>query len=161
MIVTLKEKIKQEKAFTGIDLSISVMIIIIAVAVIASMSYNLYLSGSGIKRNVMATDYQIEIQELIQATKYEEVTFKDNTALKTKLDDLLKTTGTTNDTENSYTGRVNNFDVFVQIENYKDKFETEENKEDYVKIITVKISYNLGKSKNVETLEIKTLKTIN
>ena len=151
MIVTLKEKIKQEKAFTGIDLSISVMIIIIAVAVIASMSYNLYLSGSGIKRNVMATDYQIEIQELIQATKYEEVTFKDNTALKTKLDDLLKTTGTTNDTENSYTGRVKNFDVWVQIEN----------KEDYVKIITVKISYNLGKSKNVETLEIKTLKTIN
>ena len=88
MTITLKEKMKQEKAFTGIDLSISIIIIIIAVTIIASMSYNLYLSGSGIKRNVIATNYQIEIQETIQATEYEKVTFSNND-LKNELDKRL------------------------------------------------------------------------
>ncbi len=158
MIITLKDKIKQDKAFTGIDLSISIVILVIAVSVIASMSYNLYLSGSGIKRNVIATNYQIEIQEMIQTLEYSEVTFNDSNTLKSKLDTMLNTEGTVN--ENSYTARVDNFDITVQIENYKDRFEKKENKEDYIKIITVKISYNLGKTNNVQTLEIKTLKTI-
>ena len=161
MIITLKDKIKQDKAFTGIDLSISIIILVIAISVIASMSYKLYLSGSGIKRNVIATNYQIEIQEMIQTLEYNKVTFKDDNTLKNELDRILNTEGICDVNENSYTAIANNFDIKVQIENYKDRFEEQENKEDYVKIITVKISYNLGKSDNIETLEIKTLKTIN
>lgn len=167
MIISLKNKIKQNKGFTGMDLSISVIVILISIAIIATMIYNLYLSGAGMKRNVIATDYAINILENIQATDYASVTFnqEESTTLKTKLDEMLKVTGSCDNNTNTYNANVNSYDITIKIEKYSDKFNTGE-KEDYIKIITVKIQYNLGKnnadkSVNTENLEISTLKTIN
>lgn len=161
-------KIKENKGFTGIDISVSIIIIIITISIIATMLYNLYLSGAGIKRNVIATDYAINILETIEATEYQEVTFNNNEdkdlKLKKKLDELLKKESQINN--NTYKSNVNNFDIEIIIEKYSDRFNNSENKkEDYIKIITVNIKYNLGKdtnnSTNTETLTIRTLKTIN
>lgn len=173
MILLSKNKIKQNKGFTGMDLSVSVIVILISVSIIATMIYNLYLSGSGIKRNVIATDYAINVLETIQAIEYSKVTFKESNELKNILDTLLKTEGTYDSTTNTYTANTskinnnydNNYKIEVIIEKYSDKFNTGE-KEDYIKIITVRVEYSLGKNKtdesiNKEVLKISTLKTIN
>ena len=168
MIKLLKNKMKQNNGFTGLDLSISVIVILISVAVISTMIYNLYLSGSGIKRNVIATDYAINILETINATEYSKVAFNtgDDT-LKNELDNLLDPNDSFESSiiDNKYIFDVNNYNISVTIEKYSDKFNTGE-KEDYIKIVTVKIEYSLGKknvdkSVNTEVLEISTLKTIN
>ncbi len=160
-------KIKENKGFTGIDISVSIVIILITISIIATMMYNLYLSGAGIKRNVIATDYAINILETIEATDYEEVTFKNNEdeqlKLKKKLDEILKKESKISN--NIYNSNVNNFDIEIIIEKYSDRFNNlEVKKQDYIKIITVNIKYNLGKdsnnSTNTETLTIRTLKTI-
>lgn len=160
----MKIKLKTNKGFTAIDLTVSIMIIIISVSVITNMFYNLYLSGSGIKRNVIATDYAINILELIEATDYELVTFNEDKELnlKNKLDEFLKTESKIEN--NIYTSNANNFDIAISIEKYSEQNEVDEEKEDYIKIITVKITYSLGKNSdkttNKETLTISTLKTI-
>lgn len=163
-MITIKNKIKQNKGFTGIDLSISAIVILISVSIIATMIYNLYLSGLGIKRNVIATDYAINILETIQATEYSKVTFNDeDIELKYVLDNLLNIKDNNRNSssiENSkYIANVDNYELEIKIEKYSDRFNTGE-KKDYIKIITVKIQYNLGKN-NKEILEISTLKTIN
>lgn len=160
-------KIKENKGFTGIDISISIIIIVITISIIATMMYNLYLSGAGIKRNVIATDYAINILETIEQANYEEVTFNNSEdeqlKLKKKLDELLKKESQINN--NTYKSNVNNFDIEIIIEKYSNRFNNLEiKKQDYIKIITVNIKYNLGKdsnnSTNTETLTIRTLKTI-
>lgn len=160
-------KIKENEGFTGIDISISIIIIVITISIIATMMYNLYLSGAGIKRNVIATDYAINILETIEQANYEEVTFNNSEdeqlKLKKKLDELLKKESQINN--NTYKSNVNNFDIEIIIEKYSDRFNNSEiKKQDYIKIITVNIKYNLGKdsnnSTNTETLTIRTLKTI-
>ena len=166
-MIKLKNKLENNKAFTGLDISISVIVILISISVIAAMIYNLYITGAGVKRDVVATDYAINVQELIQSTSYDEVTFVDNDALKEKLDDFFGKSGEIKDGKyNIIMGTQgtsnNNFDITVGIEKYKD---THPDKEDYIKIVKVTIKYNLGKQNsqnaNEETLEISTLKTIN
>ena len=163
MKISLKNKLNKNNGFTGMDLSISIIVIIISVSIIATMIYNLYLSGSGIKRNVIATDYAINILETVSAKEYSKVTFNstedDEQLLKKALDELLDPNNRfeSNISNNKYISNVNNFNITVTIEKYSDKFVE---KEDYIKIITVQIEYNLGKN-NKETLEISTLKTIN
>lgn len=161
-------KLKENKGFTGIDISVSIIIIIITISIIATMMYNLYLSGAGIKRNVIATDYAINILETIEQAAYQEVTFNntedEQLKLKKKLDELLKKESKIEN--NIYKSNVNNFDIEIIIERYSDRFNNSQNqKQDYIKIITLNIKYNLGKdsnnSKNTETLTIRTLKTIN
>lgn len=160
-------KIKKNNGFTGVDISVSIIIILITISVITTLFYSLYLSGEGIKRNVIATDYAINILETIEATDYELVTFNDSEddtlQLKEKLDELLKKESIIND--NIYNVNVNNYDIEIVIEKYSDRFDnTEDTKEDYIKIITLNIKYNLGKNSdktaNTEVLKITTLKTI-
>lgn len=166
MRTSYKESIKNNRGYTGIDLSVSIMIILISVSVIATMVYNLYFTGAGMKRNVIATNYAINILETIQATDYSLVTFNneedENLQLKNTLDNLLKTNGSINN--NKYINNLNDYyNITITIEKYQDRFPSGE-KEDYIKIITVSIDYNLGKKSNKdinnEKLEISTLKTI-
>ena len=173
MIISLKNNLKQNKGFTGMDLSISIIVILISISIIATMIYNLYLTGSGIKRNVIATDYAINILETISATEYSKVTFENDNTLEGVLDTLLNTDGIYDSTTKTYTAITkgstsnydNNYKIEVFIEKYSDKFEKEK-KQDYIKIITVKVHYTLGKNNadnsiNNEVLEISTLKTLN
>lgn len=167
MKTSIQNRIKKNNGFTGTDLSISIMVIMISVSVIATLYYNLYFAGTGMKRNVVATDYAINILETIEAQEYSLVTFNaeedSSLELKSILDNLLKVNGNIQD--NQYITNVSNYNITVKIEKYSDRFAVTENKEDYLKIITVTIEYNLGKKSNkqvnTEKLEISTLKTIN
>lgn len=174
MKILLKDMVKKNNGYTGLDLSVSAIVILISISVIATMFYNLYFAGTGMKRNVKATDYAINVLETIQATDYESVTFnqEENTTLKNKLDEILKVTGSCDNNTNTYNANVNNYIITIKIEKYCDREEVKtEVKADYIKIITVNIKYKLGKklNKNVnddddtntEILEISTLKTIN
>lgn len=161
MKILLKDTLKKNNGYTGLDLSVSAIVILISISVIATMFYNLYFAGTGMKRNVIATDYAINVLETIQATDYSSVTFnqEESTTLKTKLDEMLKVTGSCDNNTNTYNANVNNYNIKITIEKYSDRFNTGEIK-DYIKIIKVEIQYMLGKN-NTETLEISTLKTIN
>lgn len=177
MKILLKDTLKKNNGYTGLDLSVSAIVILISISVIATMFYKLYFAGIGMKRNVVATDYAINILETIQATEYSKVTFNDeDIELKYVLDNLLNIKDNNRNSssiENSkYIANVNNYTITIKIEKYSDREEIKtEVKDDYIKIITVNIKYNLGKklNKNVdddddtntEILEISTLKTIN
>lgn len=154
----MKNNLKDNKGFTGLDISVSLIIIVISITVIASMFYSLYLSGTGLKRNVIATDYAINILEKIQTMDYDDVNYN-NLNLKNELDSVISNEGASVQSRfegGNYIVTVNNYKISVNIENYS---ETHSLPNDYIKIIKVSIEYNLGKN-NKETLEISTLKTI-
>jgi hypothetical protein len=161
MKFTLK-RTNREKGFTAVDLTVSLVVILLSISVISMMFYNTYLSGAGLKRNVIATDYAINILETVEATDYELVDFSDEEQiLKQKIDDILgnSTSGTV--INGIYSASISGYDIKVEIEKYADRFATNE-KEDYIKIIKVTIEYKLGKNKDATTekLEISTVKTI-
>ena len=155
----MKNKLKDNKGFTGVDISVSAIIIFISLSIIASTFYSLYVSGNGLKRNVIATDYAINILEKIQTMDYDSV-YYGSTDLQNELDSLLiGNNGTISSSfiDGNYIVTVNNYKITVNIENYS---ETNSLPNDFIKIIKVKIQYNLDKKNNTETLEISTLKTI-
>ena len=166
-MIFFKKRLKDDKGFTGLDLSISVMIIIISIAVIATIIFNLYSSGASIKRNVIATDYSINVLETILASEYSDVTFQNSNTLKERLDTLTGKTGTIDSNKNSYLVTSNSYDIEVDISKPSEKYTNINNEVDnYIKVITVKVSYNSGKNSsnntiNTDVLEISTLKTLN
>lgn len=171
MKISLKNIIKKNEGYTGADLSVSLIVILISIGVIASMYYNIYFAGSGLKRNVTATNYAINVLEAVQSTEYEKVTFnlEEDATLKNTIYNLPIFRGQVKEnaseiTENKYSFKMENYDITVEIEKYSDRFDAENPKEDYIKIIKVTVAYNLGKDKsgnaNKEILQISTVKTI-
>ena len=72
-----KKILKEQKGFAGSDALISVLIITLFAGLIATISYNIYLSNTSVKRMSKATGYIVDMFEYIDKTYYDEVT-KDN-----------------------------------------------------------------------------------
>ena len=70
----MKNKIKEQKGFATSDALIAVLIIILFSGLIATISYNIYLSNSSIKRMSKATSYIVDVFEYIDKVDYENVT---------------------------------------------------------------------------------------
>lgn len=73
----MKNKIREQKGFAASDALIAVLIIVLFSGLIATISYNIYISNSSIKRMSKATSYIVDIFEYIDKINYEDVT-KDN-----------------------------------------------------------------------------------
>lgn len=70
----MKEKIREQKGFAASDALIAVLIIVLFSGLIATISYNIYLSNSSIKRMSKATSYIVDVFEYIDKTNYDDVT---------------------------------------------------------------------------------------
>jgi len=140
----MKDKLREQKGFAVSDSLIAILIIILFSALIGTISYNIYLSNSSLKRMSKATGYIVDVFEYIDIIDYESVT-ENNLAdyfnkkyyvgEKTEAKMIL-------DGENSET--INTpFKAEVDIVKYN---ETEGNKEkmDLVQEITMTVRYKLG-----------------
>ena len=70
----MKNKIKGQKGFASSDALIAVLIITLFSGLIATISYNIYLSNSSIKRMSKATSYIVDVFEYIDTIDYDIVT---------------------------------------------------------------------------------------
>lgn len=73
-------KLKSEKGFTGIDMTIAIIILVIFTGIIATLFYNYNLTSKEIERKSKATEYAIRTIEEIKSSKfqiYENYSIKD------------------------------------------------------------------------------------
>lgn len=152
--------LRAEKGFAASDALIALLIIALFAGVIATISYNIYLANSSIKRMSKATGYIVDMFEYIDKIYYDDVTTdnltnyfnnkyyyeSDGTTVKTNAEVKIAKENEEIDTP---------FKAEITLINYN---ETEGNEEkiDLVKEITMKISYKLGnKEQEIEMKKIK------
>lgn len=137
----MKNKVlKQNKGFTTADVAISIVIIMIFVAMITTVFYNFYLSTSAKNRNAIATNCIIDVIENAKLLNYEDV---NNESLQKLISD--KTVNI-----------PNGFTVTTSVQKYNE-IEGNEDKEDVIKLLTVKVEYSVGNKK--ESTQISTIIT--
>lgn len=148
--------LKQEKGFAGSDALIAVLIIALFSGLIATISYNIFLSNSAIKRMSKATEYIVEMFEYIDKTYYEEVTIENlklNYTYLTEKTDSEEIVDENMQRLGILTGnRDNNYEITIII----DKYHPEENSLDLVKQIKMRVKYKLGNKEQI--VEMKRIK---
>ena len=131
-------KIKSEKAFTGIDITIAIIVITTFVAIISVLFYNINFSTEKSERKSKATYYAIDEIEKIKIMDFSEICAKEGEleCQNVQLDE-------------GYYKTIEIIDYRDTIENVVEKDDILEN---MVKIAKVTISYKAGK--NEEKVEI-------
>lgn len=152
----MKERIlKEQKGFATSDALIAVLIIALFAGLIATISYNIYLSNSSIKRMSKATSYIVDVFEYVDKSYYDEVTeeniityFNEKYYYQedkvTKRENAEVKAGLKEETEELDTPfKDTPFKVEIDIVKYN---ETEGNtdKLDLVKEVTITVRYKLG-----------------
>lgn len=158
----MKERIlKEQKGFAASDALIAVLIITLFAGLIATISYNIYLSNSSIKRMSIATSYIVDVFEYIDKSYYDDVTkdslvnyFNEKYYQETNPEVKAKLIGGAEEINTP-------FKVEIGVENYN---ETEGNtdKLDLVKEITMTVRYKLGnKDQEITMKHIKSRENLN
>ena len=132
-------KIKDEKGFSGIDITVAVIIILLFMSLITTVFYNITISSKTLERKTEATYIAVDVIEKIKALNYDDIAVK--TYDDTNIGDII-------DGYNATEG----YSLSVTIDNYKPKEVQYEN--DVVKTINVKVEYKIGK--NIESVELNT-----
>lgn len=148
----MRKSLKEQKGFATSDALIAVLIITLFSGLIATISYNIYLSNSSIKRMSKASEYTTRTFEYIEKEYYENITINgleqffnnnqdvfniNNNQINIKsnnVDEIEKSIG--NSTNPAYTMDINIV--------YYNKTEGNEDKLDLVKEITMTVTYKLG-----------------
>ncbi len=154
-------KFKSQKGFAGSDALIAILIITLFTGIIATISYNIYLANSSVKRTSQATGYIIDMFEYIDKTYYDDVTLENLTnyfnnkyyyeeGSDTVKDDAdVKVQEDDEDVETPYK-------VKLSVEQYNET-ENNEDKLDLVKEITMTVTFKTGNKE--QTIEMKKIKS--
>lgn len=135
--MNIKKIYANNKGFTTSDIIISIIIIIAFVSIITSGFYNYYTSIQGKNRRTIATNAIIDVIENIEMMNYEDITVS-------LVDNHIK--------ELTYDGTIPEaYTIDVTIENYNE-IPGNENKKDLIKILNVKISYNVRENIEITRL---------
>ncbi len=132
--------VRDKRGFTAVDVSVAVLIIIIFVSIITSAFYNYYLSNTEVARNSAALNHVIDVIEAVEQMDYEQV---DDTSVKNKLQEFYNNKQI-----------ADAYQITTQLVKYNTTTGNT-NKEDLIKILTVKIEYPIGKRK--QSFEISRL----
>ena len=133
--------IKEEKGFTGIDITISLIVITIFIAMIANLIANINLTAQDTNRKTIATSYAVQEIEKIKAQGY--LDSYDSKGIAKE--EVLKEEDIYNGSE--FTG----YNKKIVIRDYVLVVNDTTKKSNIVKEITVNISYKVGnKEKNVK-----------
>ena len=142
----MKNKLKEEKGITGIDIIVSVIIITMFVAIIAIIFSNITSNSKGIDRKTEATYKAISLIEEIKNAGIENVDKFIDAEGSSILDEEKNPT--------PYTKKVTVID-YTEMEGNEDKIPG------IVKKVTVEVSYqNGGKTEKVELSTLLTAKEI-
>ena len=157
----MKNKIKSQKGFAASDGLIAVLIIALFAGLIATVSYNIYLANSSIKRMSKATNYIVDMFEYIDKVYYDYVTVDNLTDyFNNKYYYEDDKTTPKEDSEVKIKEQETEvlsvpFEASVSIIKYNEQ-EGNEDKIDLVKEITMQVNYKVGnKSQTIEMKKIK------
>lgn len=162
----MKERIlKEQKGFAASDALIAVLIITLFAGLIATISYNIYLSNSSIKRMSKATSYIVDVFEYIDKSYYDDVTIE---GLKGQYTYLTEYTGDTNSIQqDDNTVRLGILEGKTGDDRYTirivlDQYKPNDNSLDLVKQITMTVTYKLGnKDQEITMKHIKSRENLN
>lgn len=150
---------ENEKGITGIDLTIAVILIMMLLSVILALFYNNYLNSQATKRNAEANTFVTNLFTYAETLDYAEVT---ETTLRTYINsEFGKYNVVAQENEGDTENNLNNhsYSMYVTVTNYKDMPENQgKDLQDYIKLIQVKVSYNVGNK--IDSEEFSTLKVI-
>ena len=148
----MKNKIKEQKGFAASDALIAVLIIVLFSGLIATISYNIYLSNSSVKRMSKGTEYITRTFEHIEKKPYEEITIdgletyinENQTEFNITDNQINISSNNTEETTKSIGNSINPaYTMNINIE-YYNKTEENTDKLDLVKEITMTVKYKLG-----------------
>ncbi len=141
----MKRFLKSNKGITGADAVLGVALAILFSGIIATLSYNIYVTSSSLKRSSKALEYITSTFEYVATQYYDNVT-EDNIKnyISTKLDGKISINEGTP------------YKAQVSVTNYN-QMEGNTYKLDLVKEITMLVTYKLGDKD--QTIEIKTAKS--
>lgn len=144
--------LKNQKGVTGADAILAVAIAVLFAGIIVTLAYNIYITTNSLKRSSQALSYITSTFEYVATQYYDDVT-EDNIEKyingKEEEDITALDEGklSTVDTTTPYKAQVT-------VTNYN---ETDENKLDLVKEITMSVTYKLGEKE--QKIEMKTAKS--
>ena len=146
----MKNFLKNDKAFTAVDLTIAMFVIVIFAIIISSISYNTYLSSIEAKRTGVALNYAVDIFEHIGEISYIDVDASYDIFDIETITDFEPTEIVQDENENDIIkGTIGTYNLELKIENYNDA--------DLIKILTLTITYPVSR-KNTEKIELQRLK---
>lgn len=125
--------LRNNRGFTGVDISIALVIMVLLVGIITSLVYNFGITSKEINRKSEATYLAIQVIEGIKQMKYEEII--EDTNGGTTISSIESLTGQVFEVKNGYT-------VTVNIENYRDRM-GDSTLEDVIKIAKVTVQYTV------------------
>ena len=140
----MKRFLKSNKGITGADAVLGVALAILFSGIIATLSYNIYVTSSSLKRSSKALEYITSTFEYVATQYYDNVT-EDN--IKEYINNL---------DEKISTNEGKPYKAQVSVTNYN-QIEGNTDKLDLVKEITMSVTYKLGDKD--QTIEIKTAKS--
>lgn len=147
---------KSEKGFTGIDITVAIIVITLFVSIISVVFYNITISSKKLERKTESTYIAQDAIEKLKALDYDDVPEtknEDNKIEEKEIKDYKYDDGNlvvNNEYEKGYT-------IKIKVERYNPEQSSEESTtedNDLVKIITVNVSYKIGK--DIETVELTT-----
>lgn len=137
---------KNNKGLTGVDIAISSAIFMIFVSLIVALFYNSSITSTKVERKSVATNKAIEIIEALKVTEFTYLIPTDETPMT--LENL-----------NIYTSKEinipNGYNLEISIKNPEKDGIEDESMGEIMKIVTVDVSYSIGK--NTENVTITTL----
>jgi len=159
MYLNIKDRLKQNKGFTAIDLSIAVVIIIVFVSLIAILFFNSQVSSNNVKRNTLANKYVTDVLSAIDYIDYNSVENSNN--FLNKISEYMQDKIVNNNLSikiNDYSIETTKpYNMNIIVENYNEKIGNQ-NKEDFVKEITVIIKYKKGSNGEYEDITVRRIK---
>lgn len=130
--------LKNNKGFTGIDISVATIVFIVFASILATLFYNTEITAKKIERKTVATNLCIEIIEALKESPFDKLTKTEETSMD--IETLQTISGKTINLPNGYVPKI-------IIEDYKE--------ESVIKILRVTISYkenNKNEEITIETL---------
>lgn len=156
-------KIKSEKGFTGVDITIALIIILLLMSIIAILFFNITKTSKTIDRRSNAIYMATEIIEGLKAKEYEnvkitgtednwvEVKNGNNNTIHYEINGETITIVENTQIDDGYTCYVSIYNYVPQNNNNENPENTNTSNSDLIKVLKVKVEYKVGAEiKNVE-----------
>ncbi len=150
---------KSNKGYTGIDISVAMIIILIFIPTIFGIVYNMQKISAKSEREAKAINIATDVLEMAKSLDYSEVAIlNEDSELKNSLNNKYTDLEISNNTANcSYSDNNVHYKIQVTVSNYypTDLEESEKENKDFVKQITVTVTYPVGNS--TKSIDISTV----
>ncbi len=150
--------LKNNKGYTGVDISIAMIIILIFIPTIFGILYNIKKARTKTEREAFSLNIATDVLEIAKSLEYSEVVISEQESeFKRLLNNKYNILQISNNTANYSYSDYNDvhYNIQVTVSNYYPPGIEDDEKHDYVKQATVTVTYPTGnttKSINISTV---------